>query len=129
MVVDLRKVTLRDFARYLGVSEAMVHGIDMAYPQKTLGNLRLRDLEIIAIDEIYVGRRNKFVTIVIDWRSGGIVYVCTNKGKGTLNSFWKGLRLSAAKTNGCPRTCCVRTTQPSRSTCRRQNRSSIDSRL
>jgi hypothetical protein len=58
MVVDLRKVTLRDFARYLGVSEAMVHGIDMAYPQKTLGNLHLRDLEIIAIDKIYVGRRN-----------------------------------------------------------------------
>jgi len=65
--------------------------------QKTLGKPRLRDLEIIAIDEIYAGRRNKFFTIVIDWRSGAIVYVGTGKGQDALNPFWKLLRGSGAK--------------------------------
>jgi len=65
--------------------------------QKTLGKPRLRDLEVIAIDEIYAGRRNKFFTIVIDWRSGAIVYVGTGKGQDALNPFWKLLRGSGAK--------------------------------
>jgi len=98
MVVDLRKMmTIRDVARYLGVSEGMVRSIDKAYLQKTFGKPRLRDLEVIAIDEIYVGRRNKFFTIVIDWRSGAIVYVGTGKGQDALNPFWKRLRASRAK--------------------------------
>ena len=95
MVVDLRKMmTIRDVARYLGVSEGMVRSIDKAYLQKTFGKPRLRDLEVIAIDEIYVGKRNKFFTIVIDWRSGAIVYVGTGKGQDALNPFWKRLRAS-----------------------------------
>jgi len=98
IVVDLRKMmTIRDVSRYLGVSEGMVRPIDKAYLQKTLGKPRLRDLEIIAIDEIYAGRRNKFFTIVIDWRSGAIVYVGTGKGQDALNPFWKLLRGSGAK--------------------------------
>jgi transposase len=90
-------MTIRDVARYLGVSEGMVRSIDKAYLQKTFGKPRLRDLEVIAIDEIYVGRRNKFFTIVIDWRSGAIVYVGTGKGQDALNPFWKRLRASRAK--------------------------------
>ena len=70
IVVDLRKkMTIRDVARYLGVREAMVRGIDKVYLQKTSSKPRLRDLEVIAIDEIYVGKKNKFFTIVIDWQS------------------------------------------------------------
>lgn len=98
IVVDLRKMmTIRDVARYLGVGEGMVRGIDKAYLQKTFGKPRLRDLEVIAIDEIYVGKKNKFFTIVIDWQSGAIVYVGEGKGQEALNRFWKSLRASRAK--------------------------------
>ncbi len=98
IVVDLRKMmTIRDVARYLGVGEGMVRGIDKAYLQKTFAKPRLRDLEVIAIDEIYVGKKNKFFTIVIDWQSGAIVYVGEGKGQEALNRFWKSLRASRAK--------------------------------
>lgn len=72
-------------------------GIDKAHLHKTFGKPRLRDLEVIAIDEIYVGRRNTLFTIVIDRRSGTIVYVGTGKWKDALNPFWKRLRGSRAK--------------------------------
>ena len=98
IVVDLRKMmTIRDVARYLGVGEGMVRGIDKSYLQKTFGKPRLRDLEVIAIDEIYVGKKNKFFTIVIDWRTGAIVFVGDGKGQDALKPFWKRLRSSKAK--------------------------------
>lgn len=72
---------IRDVARYLGVSARMVRSIDMSYPQKMFRKPRLRNIQVIAIDEIYVGRKNKFFTIVIDWRSGATVYVGAGGGR------------------------------------------------
>lgn len=96
LVVDLRKMmTIRDVAHYLGVGEGMVRGIDKSYLQRTFGKPRLRDLEVIAIDEIYVGTKNKYFTIVIDWQSGAIVFVGEGKGQNALKPFWK--RLSGSK--------------------------------
>jgi transposase len=96
--IDLRKMmTTLDVARYLGVSETMIRGIDKKYLQKNFGKPRLRDLAIIAIDEIYVGRKQKFLTIVIDWETGAIVFVGEGKGENALKPFWKRLRGSRAK--------------------------------
>lgn len=98
LAIDLRKMmTILDVATYLGVSESMIRGIDKKYLEKNFGKPRLRDLEIIAIDEIYVGRKNKFLTIVIDWQTGAIVFVGQGKGENALKSFWKRLRSSRAK--------------------------------
>jgi transposase len=98
LVVDLRKMMpIRDVARYLGVGEGMVRGIDKRYLQKTHGKPRLCDLEVIAIDEIYVGKRNRHFTIVIDWKTGAIVFVGEGKGQDALKLFWKRLRSSRAK--------------------------------
>jgi transposase len=98
LAIDLRKMmTVLDVSRYLGVSETMVRSIDKKYLQKKFGKPRLRDLEIIAIDEIYVGRKNKFLTIVIDWQTGAIVFAGDGKGEHALKPFWKRLNGSRAK--------------------------------
>lgn len=98
LVVDLRKMmTIRDVAQYLGVSETMIRGIEKKYLKKTVGKPRLRDLAVIAIDEIYVGRKHSFLTIVIDWETGVIVFVGKGRGENALKTFWKRLRGSRAK--------------------------------
>ena len=98
LVVDLRKMmTIKDVAQYVGVSDTMIRGIDKKYLNRKFGKPRLRHLEIIAIDEIYVGKRNKFFTIVIDWMTGAIVFVGDGKGEKALKPFWKRLRGSQAK--------------------------------
>lgn len=85
-------MTILDLARHLGVAEGMVRGIDKAHLRKTFGKPRLPDLEVIAFDEIYVGKKNRFFTTVVDWQSGAIVCVCESKGEEALNRFWKSLR-------------------------------------
>ena len=98
LVVDLRKMmTIKDVAHYVGVSDTMIRGIDKKYLSRKFGKPRLRHLEIIAIDEIYVGKKNKYFTIVIDWVTGGIVFVGDGKGEKALKPFWKRLRGSKAK--------------------------------
>lgn len=96
-VVDLRKMmTIRDVARYLGASDTMIRGIDKKYLQQKFSKPRLRDLQVIAIDEINVGKK-RFLTIVIDWQTGAIVFVGEGKGGNALKPFWKRLHGSKAK--------------------------------
>lgn len=98
LVIDLRKMmTIRDVARYVGVSDTMVRSIDKKYLQKKFCKPRLRDLEVLAIDEIYLGRTKKYVTIVMDWKSGAVVFVGQGKDENALKPFWKRLRGSKAK--------------------------------
>lgn len=98
MAIDLRKMmTISDVSRYLGVSDTTIRSIDKKYLHKKFGKPRLRDLEIMAIDEIYVGRQQKFLTIVINWQTGAIVFVGKGKGENALTPFWKRLHGSRAK--------------------------------
>ena len=96
-VVELRKMmTIRNVALYLGVSVTMIRSIEKKYLQKNFSKPRLRDVKVIAIDEINVGK-GRFLTIVIDWQTGAIVFVGDGKGGDALKPFWKRLRGSKAK--------------------------------
>jgi transposase len=57
----------------------------------------LKELKRLSIDEIYVGRRKKFYTLVIDLDSGRIVWVAHGRGGDSLRKFWRALRLSKAR--------------------------------
>lgn len=96
--IDLRKMmTIRDVARYLGVSDTMIRGIDKKSLEKHFGKPRLRDVTLLAIDEISIGRRQKSLTIVINWQTGAIVFAGKGKGENALKPCWKRLRSSHAK--------------------------------
>jgi transposase len=90
-------MTIQGVARYLGVSETMIRSIDKKYLQQNFGKPRLRDLKIIAIDEISVGRRHQFLTVVINGETGAIVFVGNGKGENALKLFWKRVHSSHAK--------------------------------
>lgn len=51
----------------------------------------------MAIDENYLGRKKKYVTLVIDQESGRIVWVARGKGGEALQPFWRRLKASGAK--------------------------------
>lgn len=48
------QLKIRDLAHCLRVGEKMIRGLDKSYLRKTFSKVRLRDAEVIAIDEIYV---------------------------------------------------------------------------
>ena len=90
-------MTLADVARHLQVSWDLVKGIVGDDLQRRFARPKLRSLKRIAIDEISLGKKHKFLTIVMDLDRGAIVFVGDGKGKQSLEPFWKRLRHSRAK--------------------------------
>ena len=97
-VYDLsRMMTLIDVAEAAGLSWDTAKDMVKPFLQKTVDDLRYRDLKYLAIDEIYIGRKRKFYTVVIDLESGRIVWVAHGRGGDCLRKFWRRLRLAKAK--------------------------------
>lgn len=97
-VGDLRAVmTISDLAGVTGLSWDTVKNIVKERLGHQYGRPPLRSLKYLSLDEIYVGRRRKFYTLVIDLETGRIVYVAPGRGGECLRKFWRSLRLSKAK--------------------------------
>lgn len=92
-----RLTTTARAAAHLGVSWDVVRDIEARYLGKKYSRPKLKHLRRIAIDEIYLGKRVKFLTVVQDLESGAIVFVGRGKGADALDGFWKRLRGSRAK--------------------------------
>jgi transposase len=97
-VSDLSGVmTITDLATVSGLGWDTVKEIVKKRLQRHYGAPRLRDLKHLSIDEIYVGRRRKYYTLVLDLDSGRIVWVANGRGGEALRQFWRALRCSRAK--------------------------------
>jgi transposase len=93
LVVRLRPtMTIKDMSMYLGVSESMIRGIDKRYLKRSFGRPKLKLLKVLPIDEIYIGKSKKFLTIVIYWTTGAIVFFGEGKGEKALKACWKRLQ-------------------------------------
>ena len=90
-------MTIKDVARHLGVSWDVVKDIQKRYLTKRYSHPRLKDLKLIAIDEICIGRGHRYLTVVLDLDSGAVVFVGDGKGADALLPFWKKLKSSTAK--------------------------------
>lgn len=72
--------TTQHAAEHLRVSWDMVREIEAEYLGRRYARPKLKKLKRIAIDEIHLGKRVKFLTIVLDLDSGAIVFVGRGKG-------------------------------------------------
>ncbi len=90
-------MTILDVAIHLGVSWDVIKDIQKRYLKKHFGRPKLRHLERIAIDEISIGKRHKYLTVVLDIDTGAVVFVGDGKGAAALVPFWKRLKSSRAK--------------------------------
>jgi len=89
--------TIQDTARHLGVSWDIIKDIQKRNLQRRFGKPKLKNLKEIAIDEVAVGKGHRYFTLVLDLRSGAIVYVGDGKGVAALTLFWRRLRSARAK--------------------------------
>jgi transposase len=97
-VVDLLQyMTPSDVSRHLGISWDVADDIQKRRLTKKFSRPKLRKIKRIAIDEIHVGKRHKFLTLVLDLDSGAVVFVGKGKGGEALKPFWKSLKASRAK--------------------------------
>lgn len=94
-----RHMTVKDVALHLGVSWDIVKEIQKRYLSKHYAKPRLKDLELVAIDEISIGKGHRYLTVVLDLHTGAVVFVGDGKGADALLPFWKKLKSSRAKIN------------------------------
>jgi len=72
LVKDLRGLmTVSDLAAVTGLSWDTVKSIVKCALEKGYGHSRLKDLRSLSIDELILGRQNKFYTLVIDLKGVG----------------------------------------------------------
>lgn len=87
----LQHMTPQDVAHYLGIAWGTANAIDKrrlhALPQPSL-----RRVKRIAIDEIYAGKRHKFLTLVLDLDSGAVLFVGQGRGAEALLPFFRKLQ-------------------------------------
>ena len=97
-VLDLSNhMTIQDMARHFGVSWDVVKDIQKRYLKRKFSRPALKSLRRIAIDEIYVGKKGKFLTIVLDLDTGAVVFVGEGKSADALEPFWKRLNRTRKK--------------------------------
>jgi transposase len=92
-----KATTIQDTARHLGVSWDIVKDIQKRNLQRRFGKPKLKNLKEIAIDEIAIGKGHAYFTVVLDLRSGAVIYVGDGKGADALTAFWRRLRNARAK--------------------------------
>lgn len=97
-VLDLsRNMTIDAVARHLHIGWDTVKDIQRRHLQKHYAKPKLKRLKEIAIDEISIGQGHNYLTVVLDLKSGAVVFTGKGKGAEALLPFWKRLRSSRAR--------------------------------
>ena len=86
----LRGMTLKDAANLLGVSWDTVKEIHTRHLEYHYAPPSLAGVDSIGIDELAVRRGHVYKTIVVDLKSGRILYVGNGKGANALDGFGNG---------------------------------------
>jgi transposase len=90
-------MTIRDVAEHLEVGWDLVKDIQKRYLSRRFRRIKLKHLRCIAIDEISIGRGHRYLTVVLDLKSGAVVFVGEGKGADALKPFWKRLQRRRAR--------------------------------
>jgi transposase len=84
-------MTVSEVARHLGLNWKTVKAIDKYYLERDYGQPDLNGLRILAVDEISVRRGHRYLTVVLDYLSGRVVYVGKHRRADTLKGFFSQL--------------------------------------
>jgi len=92
-----RYMTMLDVARHLGVSWGLVKDIQKRNLERRFRHPDIRKLDLIAIDEISIGKHHKYLTVVLDLKTGAVVHVGDGRGADALDPFWNRIKRHKVK--------------------------------
>jgi transposase len=90
-------MAMSDVAALTLLSWDTVKAITKTHLAKDYGRPVLRSVRYLAIDEIHLGPKTRFYTIVLDLEDGRILWAKPGRGKAALQGFWRRLRAAKAK--------------------------------
>ena len=92
----LSRLTIQDVVEVFGVSWNTVCEIDIQRLQK-LSRPGLAGLKRLAIDEVYLGKQHKFITLVVDLDTRAVISVAPGRGLSGVAGLFLRLKRAQAK--------------------------------
>ena len=89
---ELCKVmTVSDVARHFALDWKTVKDIDKAFLEDQYGQTDYEGLRLLAVDEIAVKKGQQYMTVVIDYVTGRVVWMAKGRTKEDLDAFFAGM--------------------------------------
>jgi transposase len=92
-----RHMTILDISRHLKTSWGMIKDIQKKYLSKRYFRPSLKNIDLIAIDEISIGKGHKYLTVVLNLGTGAVIFVGEGKGADALKPFWRRIKRFKSK--------------------------------
>ena len=86
-----KKLTVQDVADHLGLNWKTVKRIDKAALEGRYAETDYTGLSILAVDEIAVHKGYRFMTVVLDYLTGRVVWLGQGRTTQTLRTFFAGM--------------------------------------
>ncbi|MRR59350.1 MAG: transposase [Deltaproteobacteria bacterium] len=84
-------MTVSDVARHFQLDWKTVKDIDKQYLEAHYGQPDLSGLRVLAVDEISIRKGHSYLTVVLDYETGRVVYVGKDRKAKTLSRFFNQL--------------------------------------
>lgn len=82
-------MTVQEVAEHLGLNWKTVKDIDKAFLERDYGTPKLDGLRILAVDEISIKKRHRYMTVVLDYETGRVVWMKEDRTCETLSAFFR----------------------------------------
>lgn len=87
---DLCKImTVKDVAEHIGLDWKTVKNIDKSFLEDEFGSTEYIGLRILAVDEMAIRKGHRYVTVILDYETGRIVWIGKERREETLNGFFR----------------------------------------
>lgn len=87
---DLCKLmTVREVADHLGLDWKTVKDVDKRFLEAEHGQTEYDGLRILAVDEISIKKRHRYLTVVLDYETGRVVWLGKDRTCATLTRFFE----------------------------------------
>jgi transposase len=95
-VLGLRaEMSIKAVAKFTGLHWDTVKNIEKAWLEKKYRTVRLGDVKVLGIDEVYLGKVMGYITVVRDMDSGAVLFIGKGKGGDALKKFRKRIKRRA----------------------------------
>lgn len=84
-------MTIKDVAEFCGLDWKTVKRIHKEYLKREVGEADFDNIHILAIDEIAIRKGHNYLTIILDYESGRILWSGEQRRASTLENFFKEL--------------------------------------
>lgn len=88
-------MSIKAVAKRTGMHWDTIKDIEKGWLEKKYIKVRLNDVEYLGIDEVYLGKKFGFITVVRDLDSGAVLHIGNGKGGDALIKFRKRVKRKA----------------------------------